>query len=199
MDHTLYDAVKNRRSFYAIGKETILPDEEILDIVHHAVSYAPTAFNSQGNRVLVLLGDAHDRLWNITNDILKKIVPPESFASTEQKIKSFQNGYGTVLYFEDTDAVKGLQDKFPTYAQNFPDWSRQASGMLQYSIWMMLENAGYGVSLQHYNPLIDEQVKADWQVPEQWRLIAEMPFGKPLAQPDEKSFLPIDERVKMFK
>lgn len=71
--------------------------------------------------------------------------------------------------------------------------------MLQYSIWTMLESAGYGVSLQHYNPLIDEQVKAAWQVPEQWRLIAEMPFGKPLAQPDAKTFLPLDERVKVFK
>lgn len=126
MDQALYEAVKNRRSVYAISKETILPDEELLDIVRHAVTYAPTAFNSQGNRVVVLLGGEHDRLWNITKEILRKIVPPESFAPTEQKIDSFHNGYGTILYFEDISAVKGLQDQFPAYAQNFPDWSRQA-------------------------------------------------------------------------
>jgi hypothetical protein len=71
--------------------------------------------------------------------------------------------------------------------------------MLQNNVWMMLEAEGFGVSLQHYNPLIDDKVKANWHIPESWKLLAQMPFGKPLAQPAPKSFLSLTERVKFFK
>lgn len=199
MNKSLYDAVKERRSFYAIGKDPVVSDEEILNIINHAVQYTPSAFNSQGARVIVLLGDDHNRLWSITKDTLKDIVPPENFSATEEKLTSFQNGYGTILYFEDQETVTGLQMKFPLYQENFPVWSLQSSGMLQNNIWMMLEAAGLGVSLQHYNPLIDEKVKATWKAPESWKLLAEMPFGKPLASPDPKTFLPLSDRIKIFK
>lgn len=56
-----------------------------------------------------------------------------------------------------------------------------------------------GGILQHYNPLIDEKVKNEWNIPEHWKLIAEMPFGKPTFQPGEKEFQPVEERVKTFK
>lgn len=199
MSKFLYDAIKDRRTFYAIGKDKVTSDEEIQNIVNHAVQFTPTAFNSQSGRVLVLLGSEHDKLWNMTREVLKGIVPPENFQSTDEKITSFQNGYGTILYFEDQDTVTGLQKKFPLYEQNFPIWSIQATGILQNNIWMMLQEAGFGVSLQHYNPLIDEKVKANWETPESWKLFGEMPFGKPLAEPDPKSFLPLSDRVKFFK
>ena len=48
---------------------------------------------------------------------------------------------------------------------------------------------------QHYNPLIDEKVKADWSLPESWKLVAQMPFGKPTVPPEQKEFIPIEERV----
>ncbi|MGD8401737.1 MAG: nitroreductase family protein [Bacillota bacterium] len=199
MDQTLLSVVKDRRSFYAIGKDRVLSDEKIVAIIRHAVQYAPSAFNSQSARVLVLLGKEHDRLWTFIKDILKGIVPPEQFLPTEKKINAFQNGYGTVLYFEDQDTVSDLQRKYPLYQQNFPIWSIQSSGMLQYSIWMLLEEAGFGASLQHYNPLIDEKVKSTWNLPKTWELLAEMPFGKPLAAPDAKIFLPLDDRIKVFQ
>ena len=199
MNKSLFDAIKDRRSFYAIGKNPVISDEETLNIINHAVNYTPSAFNSQGSRVLVLLGDEHNKLWTITKDILKAIVPPENFSSTEEKLTSFQNGYGTILYFEDQDTVTDLQKKFPLYQQNFPIWSLQSSGMLQNNIWLMLEEAGFGVSLQHYNPLIDEKVSTNWKTPKSWKLLAEMPFGKPLASPDAKTFFPLSERVKIFK
>lgn len=199
MNKTLKDAVADRRSVYTVGKDKVISDEELYEIISLAVQNAPSAFNSQSTRVLVLLGKEHDRLWDFTKEILKGIVPPEKFSPTEEKLNAFQNGYGTVLYFEDQDTVAGLQKKYPAYQGNFPLWSLQSSGMLQYSLWMLLEEAGFGTTLQHYNPLIDEKVKSTWHVPEQWKLIAEMPFGKPLAPPKDKSFLPLGERIKVFK
>lgn len=199
MSKNFFDAVKARRSIYGISKKAPVSDERIQEIVKDAVKYAPSAFNSQSARVLLLLGEQHNKLWDITKETLKKIVPAENFAPTNDKINSFRSGYGSILYFEDTSVVEELQNKFPTYRDNFPLWSLQSSGMLQYIVWTALEIDGFGVSLQHYNPLIDNEVKQTWNIPQQWRLLAQMPFGLPTAQPDEKQFLPLEERVKIYK
>ena len=95
--------------------------------------------------------------------------------------------------------MKGLQNQFPSYADNFPIWSQHTSAMHQLSVWTMLEDAGLGASVQHYNPLIDEEVRRTWNLPETWKLIAQMPFGAPTFEPGEKPFAPIDERMKVFK
>lgn len=60
--------------------------------------------------------------------------------------------------------------------------------MHQFAVWVMLEDAGFGASLQHYNPLIDEEVAKTWDIPSYWRLIAEMPFGVPVEHQEKKSF-----------
>ena len=74
-------------------------------------------------------------------------------------MNAFKSGYGTVLYFEDSEVVEGLQANFALYKDNFPTWSQQSSGMLQFAIWTALEIEGFGATLQHYNPLIDEEVR----------------------------------------
>jgi predicted oxidoreductase (fatty acid repression mutant protein) len=200
MGKTFMQALEQRRTYYAIGNESPVSDEKIEEVIKFAVKNVPSSFNSQSTRVVLLLGENHKRLWNITKDILKKIVPAEAFKSTEDKINNcFLAGYGTVMYFEDQDVVKGLQASFPSYADNFPVWSQQTSAMHQLAIWTMLEDLGFGVNLQHYNPLIDAEVAKEWSIPSSWKLIAEMPFGNPLAAPGEKQFSPIEARVKIFK
>ncbi|MBW7572161.1 nitroreductase family protein [Caproiciproducens faecalis] len=199
MENKFMDAVKKRRSFYSISKEKVLSDEEIVGLIQDAVKYAPTAFNSQSARAVVLLGKEHDKLWEETLQILRDIVPEKNFASTQEKINSFRDGYGTILYFEDQRIVTGLQEQFPLYKDNFPVWSLESSGMLQFIIWTALESNGYGASLQHYNPLIDEKVAANWNIPKEWKLLGQMPFGKPTTSPDEKTFLPLEDRVKIYR
>ena len=71
--------------------------------------------------------------------------------------------------------------------------------MHQLAVWAMLEDAGFGASLQHYNPLVDKAVMAEWKLPENWELVAQMPFGVPLQEPGQKEFNPIEERVRVFK
>ncbi len=192
-------AVQERRSFYGINKENVISDEKIKEIVTHAVTYAPSAFNSQSARVIVLLGEQHDKLWEITKKALKKVVPSDQFSSTEEKINSFQSGYGSVLYFEDQSVVQELQSKFALYKDNFPIWSHHSSGMLQFIIWTALEAEGLGASLQHYSPLIDAEVSKAWNVPDTWKLIAQMPFGKPTVTPEDKQVQPLEQRIKFFK
>ena len=70
--------------------------------------------------------------------------------------------------------------------------------MHQYVLWAALETEGLGVNLQHYNPLIDVRLQTDYDVPATWSLKAQMVFGKPEAEPGQKSFDPIEKRIKVF-
>ena len=198
MKRDFRQAVENRRTYYGIEKASPISREEIINIVEHAVKYVPSSFNSQSSRTVLLLGDQHDRLWEIVRDTLRDIVPKDSFPKTSEKIDSFQSGYGTILFFEDQAVVEALQEQFSLYKDNFPIWSLESSGMLQYAVWTSLEDSGLGASLQHYNPLIDDKVRAEWKLPKSWKLLAQMPFGRPTAEPGEKEFAPMKERVKIF-
>lgn len=200
MERNLKEALKHRRSYYAIGNQTTLPDDEIEEILDLAALHTPSAFNSQSTRMVLLLKEHHKRLWEIVLETLKAIVPPAAFATTEAKIKkSFASGYGTLLFFEDRSIIEGLEKAFPLYHEKFPQWSQHTSGMHQLVVWTMLEDAGFGASLQHYNPLIDEKVLSEWKLPETWELIAQMPFGLPLEPPGKKEYKPLCERVRVFK
>lgn len=193
-------SIKQRRSIYGLSKEAVIPDSRVEEIVNEAVLHSPSSFNSQSSRVVVLFGEHHDKLWNgLVTDALKKIVPADKFEPTAQKLASFANGRGTVLFFEDQDVVTGLQKQFPLYADNFPVWSEHATGILQYVVWTALANEGVGASLQHYNPLIDNAVAETFSVPKNWKLRAQLVFGKPVAPAGDKAFAPLAERVKVFK
>ena len=199
MTKDFYTSIKDRRTIYAISKDTPVSDERIQEVIKHAVKHTPSAFNSQGARVVLLLGENHNKLWDIAMEALRKIVPAAQFKTTEDKINSFKNGHGTVLFFEDNSVIESLQEQFALYKDNFPVWAEQSSGMLQFVVWNSLEIEGLGASLQHYNPLIEAEVKKQWNLPDSWKIIGQMPFGKPTAPADEKQFQPIDKRFKVFK
>ena len=200
MTKSFKEALKARRTFYRIQNKSTLSDKEIRDLICFAVEFVPSAFNSQTTRVVLLTGKAHEKLWNIVKNVLRKRVPAEVFGKTEEKIDGcFACGYGTILYFEDMAIVRSLQESFPTYKDNFPIWAEQTDAMHQLAVWTMLEDAGLGASLQHYNPLIDDEVRRTWDLPESWILIAEMPFGTPTAEPGEKEFGELSGRIKIFR
>lgn len=198
-DNGFYSAIEARRSIYGISKDAVVSNDRIQEVINHAVKHTPSAFNSQTQRVIVLLGEHHDKLWDITTETLKKIVPEEDFDATQSKMNAFSNGYGTILFFEDQSVVESLQEQFPLYRDKFPVWSSEGNGMLQYVIWTSLEQEGFGASLQHYNPLIDDKVKKTWNIPDTWQLTAQMPFGKPTAPAGDKEFKPLEDRVKVFQ
>lgn len=197
-DSCFIESMMKRRSIYSLGNKPQISDKDIEALVKEAIKYVPSAFNSQSARAVVLLGENHKKLWDIVMNTLREMVPADKFASTETKINSFAQGRGTVLFFEDTATVKELQQKYPLYQDNFPKWAAQSNGMVQFAVWTALAEAGVGASLQHYNPLIDDEVKMQWQLPLEWSLMSQMPFGSIEAPAGEKTFLPIDERVKVF-
>lgn len=191
-------ALGNRRSYYEIGDKSPIPDPQIKEIIDFAVDNTPSAFNSQSARIVLLLGGEHKALWEIVREALRKIVPADKFKPTDDKIDSFAAGRGTVLFYEDQATVRRYQEQFALYRDAIPGYSENSAGMLQLAVWVMLRDAGLGASLQHYGNLIEKDVAARWNLDAQWRLIAQMPFGAPLSEPDAKDKLPLDITVKMF-
>jgi hypothetical protein len=65
-------------------------------------------------------------------------------------------------------------------------------------VWTALESVGFGANLQHYNPVIDTKIVQQWNLPTDWRLVAQLVFGSPEAEAGEKTQKPVEERVKIF-
>ena len=90
------ESLKDRRSFYSLGHDVKLSEEEITTLIKDAVKNSPTAFNAQSPRAVILFGNAHEKLWNIVEEALKPLTPAEAFPNTQAKIASFRNAYGTL-------------------------------------------------------------------------------------------------------
>ncbi|KAL8710549.1 MAG: hypothetical protein Q9225_007279 [Loekoesia sp. 1 TL-2023] len=197
-----FTAVKDRRTYYALDSSSPIPDSRIQEIVKHAILHCPSAFNSQTTRAVILLNEEHKKMWDITAEVYKQQLPEEKFNHANQRFQGFKAGYGTILFYEDTDSVREFQNKFKTYEDKFPGWSEQTNGMHQYTVWTALEAEGFGVNLQHYNPLIDVRLETEFNVPPTWNLKAQMVFGNPTSGPaipdDKKEFKPIEERMKVY-
>lgn len=191
------DIARKRRTQYALGRELPLDRDQVTDVIQEAMRQAPSSFNSQSSRALILHGAQSVKFWEIVKDELRRIVPADAFPTTEKKIDGFAAGAGTVLFYEDQEPVKALQEQFPLYADNFPVWSEHATGIAQYAVWMTLAEAGIGASLQHYNPLPDAAVAAEWNIPGSWVLRAQMPFGSHAGEIGDKTFIDDDKRFRV--
>jgi predicted oxidoreductase (fatty acid repression mutant protein) len=188
----IQESLQKRRSYYMINDSLPVGEDEVRALIGQLTELVPDAFNMKSSRVVVAFGDAHKKLWDNIYDAFGGKVPRD-------KIDSFRAGAGTVLYFYDEATVQALQQKFPRYADNFPLWAMQASGMLQLSVWSGLRELDIGASLQHYNPVIDGAVRAQFGVPESYKLIAQMPFGGIAAEPDAKEKEDVSQRVSFFR
>ena len=192
------DQIKQRRTIYAIGKNVSKEQSAIEQIIQDAVRHSPSAFNSQTSRVVTLYGASHTKFWNMVREALRKVVPAEAFANTDAKINSFEAGFGTALFYEDQDTVKALQEQFALYADNFPVWSEHSTGIAQFAVWTALAEQNIGASLQHYNPIIDDEAAAAFDIPANWKLRAQLVFGSIEAPAGEKTFMENNERFKSF-
>lgn len=93
---SVLDLIKARRTYYALNKELTVTPARIQEIVKEALRQVPSSFNSQSNRVIVLFGAEHDKLWDLTSEALKPIVPAEAWEGTANKMAMFKAAGGTV-------------------------------------------------------------------------------------------------------
>ena len=195
--------LKKRRSIYTLGKN--IDGEKAIEVIKEAVRQSPTAFNSQSARLLFITESAQEKLWgeiaarDLKAEMDRQGVPESAFEKTGKRLNSFKAAYGTVLFFEDQEVIKSLQEKFPLYAENFPAWSEQGSGIVTVNAWTALAEEGIGANLQHYNPVIDHSVAKEWTIPDHWKLRSQLVFGSIEAEAGEKEFMDDDKRFRIAK
>ena len=200
MSNQFLDLITKRRTIYAIGKNIEQSPERLTDLIQTAIKQSPSAFNSQSSLAVILFNTEHEKFWGIVADKLKSYAKDEaSAAKTTAKMASFAAGVGTVLFFEDQTVVQALQEQFPSYADNFPVWAEHSTAIAQFATWTALHTEGLGASLQHYNPIVDEQVHAEWDIPANWKLRAQLVFGSIEGETHAKDYLADEERFKIFK
>jgi hypothetical protein len=99
---TLVELAKNRRTYYQLGKNSPVPDSKVEELVQNAILHIPSSFNTQSARLIVLLREEHDKLWDIVisafGELVKTGAIPEELwkNQTKPKLEGFKAAYGTV-------------------------------------------------------------------------------------------------------
>lgn len=189
--------LRQRRSIYQLGKYLPLDEAAILRKLEEVVALTPAAFNEPVTKITILFGEAHEKFWDLVYGKLEPGLGEEQRPRTRKKMDQFQRGAGTVLFFEDQEVVRKMREKYPLYGESFSQWGEQEQGMLQAFVWMALREEGIGANLQHYNPLIDEAVAEEFEIPKNLRLTGQMPFGNILEEPEKKDREDVSYRVQV--
>ena len=199
MENSFLELLSKRHSFYNINSNLPLSEDEISSLIFEAVKLYPSPFNSQSSRLLVLFADKHRHFWHIVEQKLLVSSPSSKEIAIKQRMLSFAQGAGTILYFIDKDIIREQEKEMPLYAANFKNWAYQSSAMLQFMIWSTLANKDIGASLQHYNPLIDTLVQKEFVISDSWELVAQMPFGGINSIPQPHTFEDIANKIIIQK
>ncbi|MCF9000154.1 nitroreductase family protein [Acinetobacter nectaris] len=192
------EQLANRRSIYALGKNVELSESEISELIQKAIQLSPSAFNSQSSRAVILFNEFHTQFWNIIYKALEKLVPEDKIISTLKRMNSFSAGKGTVLFYEDQKVIRDLEEKYALYSENFKTWSEHSTAMAQLAVWTALSEKKIGASLQHYNPIADEEIAKAFDVPTHWKLCSQLVFGSIENLPSEKSITVDNTRFKVM-
>lgn len=136
---SIVDGLKARRSIHAVTNESPISDERIEELLSEVTLHTPSAFNTQAARLVVLLKEEHEKLWDIAREVASASVPPEQFENLyKPRIAGFRAGYGTVshsisevhgreltfsqvLFYEDPAPFKAIGEKWPMLKEKFPD------------------------------------------------------------------------------
>ena len=93
---TFLQFLAKRRTYYQLTAKSPISDAQIQEIIEQVILNVPSAFNSQTVRVVLLVKDEHQKLWDIVTEVLKVVVPEHAFPATEKKLNGFRSAYGTV-------------------------------------------------------------------------------------------------------
>ena len=191
------DAVLARRSEYSLDARDVDTDAVIARIKGIAGS-VPSAFNAQSARVLFLVGEDHSRFWAMVEDVLReRSRDPERFKGTQAKLAGFRAAAGTILFYEVDSKTRELMEAHPSYRGMFPQWAEHGNAMMQFAVWCAITDMGLGANIQHYNPLIDGRAAEMLSVPDGYRLVAQMVFGRVIDPAGPKGRLSGDDIVSV--
>lgn len=150
------DATESRRTYYQLTNESTISDARIKELVAHTIKHVPSAFNSQTTRMVVVLKEKHEELWDAIMEVYKVQLPADKFEHAKGRMVGFRKAYGTVsggespahpfplccrmsqmlmclsaqvLFYEDSSNVREFQEKYKTYEDKFPASARTPSSI----------------------------------------------------------------------
>lgn len=173
-----------RRTLYSLKPElpASVTIEQVQAIVQDILKHTPTSFNSQTIRAVIITGALHKQVWD---SVINAI---ETDSGKKRPTSCRDEAFGTVVFFDDSAAIKKIQDAFPPYKDYFPTFSTTSNGAAQVATWAALQEIGLGGHLQHFNGYV--QAALAGKVPESWNVQAQLVFGVPTAAAGDKSFDP---------
>lgn len=195
------DAIAARHSAYMLDdrmEDAGVSADDVLAMLRSIAPKVPSSYNSQSARLILLTGEDHRRFWGIVEDVLRaKVNDDKRFARTEVKLRGFAAAAGTVLFYEIDSVTEGLKETYPSYADVFPTWAEHGNAMIQFAVWTGFYDMGLAANIQHYNPIIDARVADEFSVPEGYRLVAQMVFGRETQVPAGKPKLSGEDMVSV--
>lgn len=77
----------------------------------------------------MLFNGEHEKFWEATREMLSAAIGEEAMNNgSNAKLDGFKAGHGTILFFEDYQIIRGQQEAYKLYADNFPIWASQTNG-----------------------------------------------------------------------
>lgn len=193
--HTVLETIKQRRSMTSLTKTTPLDKATISHAIQEVLIHTPSAFNSQSSGALVIYEAVHEAFWDEVGKRVLPIVSDEKARErTAKKIEGFKGGDGTVIFLENQTINQSLRERFPLYSSSVDLWADQGQGFVQYGVWLALHELGFGVSLQHYNPLIDDYIYDVLNIERHFKVVGQMPFGHINGKFANKAFVDVKQR-----
>ncbi|MFC3417921.1 nitroreductase family protein [Salinicoccus hispanicus] len=195
---TFTELLEKRRSIYVLGTESKYSTQEISDRIGEVVKQVPSAFNSQTTRVVVLFDEANHAFWDHIYAVQKDILEGEIWDMMSGVMTGAKNGVGTVLFFEELDAVK----KMPTNVVRQEAYKQNNNANAQYAVWLALAEMDLGATLQHFNvgyeQGFDKGTKALFDLPESYEMLAQMPFGSVEQEAGKKEHIETNVQTRVI-
>ena len=192
------DLVQSRRTRYAIGNNTELTKEEITARLREVAREIPTASNSQTSRLVLVFGENNEKLWGHILDVQKDVMPAEMWEMMSGVMLGAKGAVGTVLFFEDLDAVEAM----PAKGERAETYKQHNNANVQFATWLALTELGLGASLQHMNvghkEGYDKSILELLDLPANYELVAQMPFGSIEGDANPKEYIADDVRVQVI-
>lgn len=192
---TLVERLNKCRHGATLGKRVHFGQAYLSELIQEAVRSCPQLYESNSTRVVILYGEAHQKVWQLVKDTQRKELPAHIFASAALKIDQCSAAFGTVLFYEDENIIKSLQKNMPFNVDLYPEWSEQHIGMAQYAIWAALADAGLGSAFHHYKD-VDRPIADYFAMDSMWRLKAQLVFGSIEQQAVEPNY--DDQQFSIF-
>ena len=192
------DLVRSRRTRYAIGNNTELTKEEITARLREVAREIPTASNSQTSRLVLVYGEDNEKLWDHIMEVQKDVMPEGMWEMMSGVMLGAKGAVGTILFFEDLDAVEAM----PAQGERAETYKQHNNANFQYASWLALTELGLGANLQHMNVGhkygFDKGILEMFNLPANYELVAQMPFGSIEVDANPKEYIADDVRVQVI-